>query len=75
MDPSRRQFKDSRYANLFDLEPLRNFRIPRHEDESDYYGSSSQDETRGNNQGGVIANYGNGVKPGRSSSTKERKGS
>ena len=25
-----------------------NFRIPRHEDESDYYGSSSQDETRGN---------------------------
>ncbi|KAL0848272.1 hypothetical protein Bca101_021519 [Brassica carinata] len=73
MDPSRRQFKDSRYANLFDLEPLRNFRIPRHEDESDYYGSSSQDETRGNNQGGVIANYGNGVKPGRSSSTKKRK--
>lgn len=30
------------------LQPLRNFRIPRHEDETDYYGSSSQDETRGN---------------------------
>ncbi|KAF8102126.1 hypothetical protein N665_0201s0411 [Sinapis alba] len=72
MDPSRRQFKDSRYANLFDLEPLMNFRIPRHEDESDYYGSSSQDETRGN-QGGVVANYGNGVKPGMNSSSKKRK--
>ncbi|KAF2590575.1 hypothetical protein F2Q70_00041042 [Brassica cretica] len=72
MDPSRRQFRDSRYANLFDLEPLMNFRIPRHEDESDYYGSSSQDETRGN-QGGVVANYGNGVKRGMSSGTKKRK--
>ncbi|CAN7095273.1 unnamed protein product [Brassica rapa subsp. narinosa] len=72
MDPSRRQFRDSRYANLFDLEPLMNFRIPRHEDESDYYGSSSQDETRGN-QGGVVANYGNGVRRGMSSGTKKRK--
>ncbi|KAJ4896065.1 DNA helicase INO80 [Raphanus sativus] len=72
MDPSRRQLKDSRYANLFDLEPLMNFRIPRHEDETDYYGSSSQDETRGN-QGGLVANYGNGVKPGMNSSAKKRK--
>ncbi|CAH8384712.1 unnamed protein product [Eruca vesicaria subsp. sativa] len=72
MDPPRRHFKDSRYANLFDLEPLMNFRIPRHEEESDYYGSSSQDETRGN-QGGLVANYGNGVKLGRNSSSKKRK--
>ncbi|CAH2063854.1 unnamed protein product [Thlaspi arvense] len=72
MDPSRRQPKDSRYANLFDLEPLMNFRIPKPEDEFDYYGSSSQDETR-SNQGGVVANYDNGSKPGMSLSSKKRK--
>nr|VDD10598.1 unnamed protein product [Brassica rapa] len=58
MDRSRRS--DSRYATLFNLEPLRNFTIPRHEDEIENY-----DETR-SNQGtnfiGFFANYGNGVK-------------
>ncbi|XP_024012789.1 DNA helicase INO80 [Eutrema salsugineum] len=72
MDPSKRQPKDSRYANLFDLEPLMNFRIPKPDDELDYYGSSSQDETR-SNQGRVVANYGNGLKPGMNHSTKKRK--
>ncbi|CAN7013781.1 unnamed protein product [Brassica oleracea var. botrytis] len=67
MDPSRRQSSDSRYANLFNLEPLRNFRIPRHEDEIENY-CSGHDETRSNQ-----ANYGNGVKPGINSSTKKRK--
>ncbi|CAN7056894.1 unnamed protein product [Brassica rapa subsp. trilocularis] len=51
MDRSRRS--DSRYATLFNLEPLRNFTIPRHEDEIENY-----DETRSNQ----VANYGNGVK-------------
>uniref|UniRef100_A0A1J3K9Z7 Chromatin-remodeling ATPase INO80 n=1 Tax=Noccaea caerulescens TaxID=107243 RepID=A0A1J3K9Z7_NOCCA len=72
MDPSRRQPKDSRYANLFDLEPLMNFRIPRAEDEFDCYESSSQDETI-SNQGGVVANYSNGPKSGTNLSTKKRK--
>ncbi|CAN8254382.1 unnamed protein product [Cochlearia groenlandica] len=72
MDPSRKQPMDSRYANLFNLEPLMNFRIPKHEDEFDYYGSSSQDETR-SNQGGLVANYSNGFKPGMNSNTKKRK--
>ncbi|CAA7060575.1 unnamed protein product [Microthlaspi erraticum] len=72
MDPSRRQPKDSRYANLFDLEPLMNFRIPRAEDEYDYYESSSEDETR-SNQGGVVANYSNGRKSGTNLSIKKRK--
>lgn len=67
MDPSIRQSSDSRYANLFNLEPLRNFRIPRHEDEIENY-CSGHDETRSNQ-----ANYGNGVKPGINSSTKKRK--
>lgn len=30
------------------LQPLMNFRLPKPEDEVDYYGSSSQDETRSN---------------------------
>ncbi|KFK34966.1 hypothetical protein AALP_AA5G217000 [Arabis alpina] len=72
MDPSRRQPKDSPYANLFDLQPLMNFRLPKPEDEVDYYGSSSQDETR-SNQGGVVANYGNGLRSGNNLSNKKRK--
>ncbi|KAL1225590.1 Chromatin-remodeling ATPase INO80 [Cardamine amara subsp. amara] len=72
MDPSRRQPKDSPYANLFDLEPLMKFKIRKPEDEFDYYGSSSQDESR-STQGGVVANYSNGLKSGKNLSTKKRK--
>ncbi|KAL2923492.1 Chromatin-remodeling ATPase INO80 [Bienertia sinuspersici] len=39
------------FANLFNLESLVNFRLPHPDDDSDYYGSSSQDESRGS-QGG-----------------------
>ncbi|KAL9295296.1 Chromatin-remodeling ATPase INO80 [Arabidopsis thaliana] len=72
MDPSRRPPKDSPYANLFDLEPLMKFRIPKPEDEVDYYGSSSQDESR-STQGGVVANYSNGSKSRMNASSKKRK--
>ncbi|XP_010504655.1 PREDICTED: DNA helicase INO80 isoform X1 [Camelina sativa] len=72
MDPSRRPPRDSPYANLFDLEPLRKFRIPKPEDEVDYYGSSSQDDSR-STQGGVVANYSNGSKSGMNVSSKKRK--
>ncbi|XP_010523710.1 PREDICTED: DNA helicase INO80 isoform X2 [Tarenaya hassleriana] len=46
MDPSSRLSKDSPYSNLFNLEPLINFKLPQPEDDFDYYGSSSQDESR-----------------------------
>jgi DNA helicase INO80 len=48
------------------------FRIPKPEDEVDYYGSSSQDESR-STQGGVVANYSNGSKSRMNASSKKRK--
>ncbi|RXI04738.1 hypothetical protein DVH24_039012 [Malus domestica] len=43
----RRQPKDSlSYSNLFNLESLMNFQVPRPDDDFDYYGNSSQDESR-----------------------------
>ncbi|OAY40386.1 chromatin-remodeling ATPase INO80 isoform X2 [Manihot esculenta] len=57
----RRQAKDSlSYSNLFNLESLMNFKVPQPDDDFDYYGNSSQDESRGS-QGGAMANYGNGT--------------
>ncbi|KAJ6700037.1 CHROMATIN-REMODELING ATPASE INO80 [Salix purpurea] len=54
---NRRQAKDSlSYSNLFNLESLVNFRVPQPDDEFDYYGSSSQDESRGS-QGGAMTNF------------------
>lgn len=48
MDPGRRQPKDSlSYSNLFNLESLMNFKVPQPDDDFDYYGNSSQDESRG----------------------------
>ncbi|KAK6151316.1 hypothetical protein DH2020_013951 [Rehmannia glutinosa] len=35
------------YANLFNLEPLMNFQLPKQDEDFDYYGNSSQDESRG----------------------------
>ncbi|GAV89368.1 SNF2_N domain-containing protein/Helicase_C domain-containing protein/DBINO domain-containing protein [Cephalotus follicularis] len=60
MDP-RGQSKDSlTYSNLFNLESLMNFKLPHQEDDFDYYGNSSQDESRGS-QGVAMANHGNGT--------------
>ncbi|KAJ6967994.1 chromatin-remodeling ATPase INO80 [Populus alba] len=57
---NRRQAKDSlSYSNLFNLESLVNFRVPQPDDEFDYYGNSSQDESRGS-QGGAMSNFVNG---------------
>ncbi|XP_007028646.2 PREDICTED: DNA helicase INO80 isoform X1 [Theobroma cacao] len=58
---SRRQSKDSlSYSNLFNLESLMNFKVPQPDDDFDYYGNSSQDESRGS-QGGALVNHGNGT--------------
>ncbi|XP_041024464.1 chromatin-remodeling ATPase INO80-like isoform X1 [Juglans microcarpa x Juglans regia] len=55
-----RQSKDSLcYSNLFNLESLMNFQLPQQDDDFDYYGNSSQDESRGS-QGGTIMKHGNG---------------
>ncbi|XP_056158744.1 chromatin-remodeling ATPase INO80 isoform X4 [Syzygium oleosum] len=45
----RRHTKDSlsSYSNLFNLEPLMSYKLPQRDDDFDYYGSSSQDESRG----------------------------
>ncbi|KAL6133999.1 hypothetical protein ACLB2K_066232 [Fragaria x ananassa] len=56
MDHPRRQSKDSlSYSNLFNLEPLMNFQLTQPADDFDYYGNSSQDESRGS-QGGAAGN-------------------
>ncbi|KAK1578959.1 hypothetical protein Q3G72_034530 [Acer saccharum] len=60
MDKRRQQSKDSSsYSNLFNLESLMNFKLPQQDDDFDYYGNSSQDESRGS-QGGARVNYSNG---------------
>nr|KYP52000.1 DNA helicase INO80 complex isogeny 1 [Cajanus cajan] len=52
--------KDSlSYSTLFNLESLMNFQLPEQDDDFDYYGNSSQDESR-DSQGGGIANHSNG---------------
>ncbi|KAK6941781.1 SNF2, N-terminal [Dillenia turbinata] len=48
------------FAALFNLESLMNFQLPQQDDDFDYYGNSSQDESR-SSQGGVMANLSNGV--------------
>ncbi|CAK7342664.1 unnamed protein product [Dovyalis caffra] len=68
-----RQSKDSlSYSNLFNLESLVNFRVPQPDDEFDYYGNSSQDESRGS-QGGAMTNYVNGNLSERELSSVKRK--
>ncbi|KAJ6304183.1 hypothetical protein OIU77_017955 [Salix suchowensis] len=70
---NRRQAKDSlSYSNLFNLESLVNFRVPQPDDEFDYYGNSSQDESRGS-QGGAMTNFVNGNLSERELSSGKRK--
>ncbi|XP_056696055.1 chromatin-remodeling ATPase INO80 isoform X2 [Spinacia oleracea] len=56
------------FANLFNLEPLVNFRVPHPDDDSDYYGSSSLDESRG----GVIGGHSNGIMSEREGKKRKR---
>ncbi|KAF2308050.1 hypothetical protein GH714_034742 [Hevea brasiliensis] len=49
-----------------------NFKVPQPDDDFDYYGNSSQDESRGS-QGGAMANYGNGTISERDLSLAKRK--
>ncbi|KAJ8747244.1 hypothetical protein K2173_024169 [Erythroxylum novogranatense] len=56
----RSQAKDSlSFSSLFNLESLMNFKLPQPDDDFDYYGNSSQDESRGS-QGGAMTNCSNG---------------
>ncbi|CAN0907835.1 Chromatin-remodeling ATPase INO80 [Linum grandiflorum] len=59
MDRRREAYDSLSYSNLFNLESLMNFKVPQPDDEFDYYGNSSQDESRGS-QGGAMTKYGNG---------------
>uniref|UniRef100_A0A1D1YT28 Chromatin-remodeling ATPase INO80 n=1 Tax=Anthurium amnicola TaxID=1678845 RepID=A0A1D1YT28_9ARAE len=63
------------YSGLFDLESLVNFRLPQRED-FDFYGNSSQDESRDSRDQGAMFDHGNGVLSERSSDvslTRRRK--
>ncbi|KAJ8899032.1 hypothetical protein K2173_008857 [Erythroxylum novogranatense] len=56
----RSQAKDSlSFSSLFNLESLMNFKLPQPDDDFDYYGNSSQDESKGS-QGGAMTNCSNG---------------
>ncbi|CAN1256186.1 Chromatin-remodeling ATPase INO80 [Linum perenne] len=69
----RREANDSlSYSNLFNLESLMNFKVPQPDDEFDYYGNSSQDESRGS-QGGAMTKYGNGSVTERDPSSGKRR--
>ncbi|KAK3039618.1 hypothetical protein RJ639_027209 [Escallonia herrerae] len=51
------------YSNLFNLESLMNFQLPQlqpQDDDFDYYGNSSQDESRGS-QGGAVTKRNNPI--------------
>ncbi|GAB2210131.1 hypothetical protein Drorol1_Dr00015389 [Drosera rotundifolia] len=48
------------FSSLFNLESLENFRLPQQDEDSEDFGSSSQDESRGT-QGPENSNHGNGV--------------
>ncbi|KOM40548.1 hypothetical protein LR48_Vigan04g074600 [Vigna angularis] len=60
------------YSTLFNLESLVNFQLPQHDDDFDYYGNSSQDESRGS-QGGGITNHSNGNVHGREASLLKKR--
>ncbi|XP_057983350.1 chromatin-remodeling ATPase INO80 [Malania oleifera] len=59
MDVKRPSSNGLSYSNLFNLESLMNFQLPQQDDDFDYYGNSSQDESRGS-QGGAMVEHGNG---------------
>ncbi|KAL5059285.1 hypothetical protein RYX36_030889 [Vicia faba] len=47
------------YSTLFNLQSLINFELPEQDDDFEYYGNSSQDESR-NSRGGAVASHSNG---------------
>nr|XP_004236584.1 chromatin-remodeling ATPase INO80 [Solanum lycopersicum] len=67
MDPK----KQYSYSNLFNLESLINFQLPQLDDDFDYHGNSSQDESRGS-PGGTAGNQINGTMSGRELKKKRR---
>ncbi|KAL3623744.1 putative DNA helicase ino80 [Castilleja foliolosa] len=67
MDSKRNYF----YSNLFNLEPLMNFQLPKQDEDFDYYANSSQDESRGS-QGGASGAHVNGIMSERASKKKRR---
>ncbi|CAA0829860.1 DNA helicase INO80 [Striga hermonthica] len=67
MDSKKKHF----YANLFNLEPLVNFQLPKQDEDFDYYGNSSQDESRGS-QGVATGERVNGIMLDMASKKKRR---
>ncbi|KAL2483050.1 DNA helicase INO80 [Forsythia ovata] len=59
------------YTNLFNLEPLMNFQLPKQDDDFDYYENSSQDESKGS-QGGAVGKCSNGIMSERGLKKKRR---
>ncbi|XP_073276939.1 chromatin-remodeling ATPase INO80-like [Primulina huaijiensis] len=59
------------YANLFSLEPLMDFQLPKQDEDSDCFESSSQDESKGN-QGKAIGGHTNGMMSDRRLRKKKR---
>ncbi|KAL2465986.1 DNA helicase INO80 [Abeliophyllum distichum] len=59
------------YTNLFNLEPLMNFQLPKQDDDFDYYENSSQDESKGS-QGGAVGKCNNGIMSERGLKKKRR---
>lgn len=59
------------FANLFNLESLVNFQLPQPEDDSDYYGRSSEDESE-DSQGGVMGGRSNGIVSEREAKRRKR---
>ncbi|XP_019444031.1 PREDICTED: DNA helicase INO80-like isoform X1 [Lupinus angustifolius] len=53
------------HRTLFNLESLMNFQLPEQDDDFDYYGNSSQDESRDSQVGRTDANHSNGNMHGR----------
>ncbi|XP_020250929.1 DNA helicase INO80-like, partial [Asparagus officinalis] len=74
MEPRRQQQNGLSYDNLFNLEPLMNFRLPKPSEEFDTYGSSSQEESTSSQGQGAMTGYSNGSMTDRSSGhTKKQK--
>ncbi|KAM7505400.1 hypothetical protein LguiB_004304 [Lonicera macranthoides] len=72
MDRNRHSKDSNSYSNLFNLESLMNFQLPQQDDGFDYYGNSSQDESR-DSQGGAMLKRSNGIMPQRDLSLVKNK--
>ncbi|KAG1371170.1 chromatin-remodeling ATPase INO80 [Cocos nucifera] len=76
MDPRRHQKNAGNglsYSNLFNLESLMSFQVPRLEDDFDNYGSDSQDESRSSKGQGAMLDRCNGASTVRSSELSRRR--